>query len=107
MPFSDISIIYSTFPHRDEALSVARILVEKRLVACANLLDGMTSIYRWEGKLQEGTEVVLIVKTRTHLREAVTLEIKRLHSYAVPCVVVLPVTGGLPEFLQWVVRETT
>lgn len=102
-----IFLLYSTFPTSEEALSVARKLLEDRLIACANIQDSVRSLYRWEGVIQEENEVVMVSKTsQTVLSEAMET-IKQLHSYENPCVVVLPLEGGLTNFLQWVEAETT
>ena len=100
------SLIYVTASNRDEALKLARILVESRLVACANVLDGATSLYWWDGKVQEDREAVMIAKTRTDLVDAVILRVKAEHSYACPCVVAMPIAAGNPDFLAWIAAET-
>jgi|SRR6185437_349377 len=102
----DIRMLYITAGSRDEAKKIGRALVEARLAACANVIDGMESVYWWEGKLTEDREAVLIVKTREDLVPAVTARVKALHSYTVPCVVALPILGGNPDFLSWVKAET-
>ncbi|HTY67164.1 MAG TPA: divalent-cation tolerance protein CutA [Alphaproteobacteria bacterium] len=102
----DIRMLYITAGSRDEAKKIGRALVEGRLAACANVIDGMESVYWWEGKLTEDREAVLIVKTRADLVAAVTARVKALHSYAVPCVVALPIPDGNPDFLAWVATET-
>ncbi len=102
----DRTLIYITASSRDEALMLARRLVEERLVACANVLDGATSLYWWEGKVQEEREAVLIAKTRAPLVEAVVARVKELHSYSCPCVVAVPIADGNPAFLAWVDGET-
>lgn len=99
-------MIYVTAPNRDEALSLARILVEERLAACANVLGPITSVYWWDGKLNEEPEVALIAKTRADLADAAITRIKQAHSYDCPCVVVLPIEAGNPAFLQWIAAET-
>lgn len=102
----DFNLIYATAANRDQALEIARILVGERLVACANVLGGAASVYWWEGKVEEGGEAVLICKTRSDLVEAVTQRITQSHSYACPCVVAVPLTGGNPAFLAWIAAET-
>lgn len=102
----EIWIVYSTFPNRQEALSAAQQLVEKRLAACVNLHDGVTSIYRWQGAIQQEKEVVFIAKTQQKKVSAAIDALKQLHSYEVPCIVAYPVGEGLPAFLQWVADET-
>jgi periplasmic divalent cation tolerance protein len=97
---------YMTAGSRDEALRIARALVEERLAACANLLEGMTSVYRWQGRIEEDDEVVLIAKTRDDLVDRLVERVKALHSYDCPCVVALPITDGNPEFIAWIGAET-
>jgi periplasmic divalent cation tolerance protein len=100
-------LCYMTAGSRDEALRIARALVEERLAACCNLIEGMTSIYRWQDEIQEDAEVVVIAKTRAELVERLTARVQALHSYDVPCVVALPIGGGNPAFLDWIAAETT
>jgi len=102
----DTRLIYITAESTDEARAIGRALVEARLAACANVLGPMTSIYRWEGVVQEGEEAVLIAKTTASLADALTAKVRELHSYDCPCVVALPVDGGNPAFLDWIVAET-
>ena len=101
------TIVYVTAESKDEALRLGRALVEKRLAACANVIPATIAVYWWEGEVQEDGEAVLLVKTRDDLVEAVTAEIKSLHSYDCPCVAALPVTGGNAAFLDWIVKETS
>ncbi len=100
------SLIYITASGRDEGLRLARALVESRLVACVNLMDGVTSLYWWEGRVQEDAETVLICKTRSTLVEAVITRVKELHTYACPCVVAIPIVDGNPAYLDWIGTET-
>lgn len=102
---SDIFAIYSTFGSEQEAFLVASTLVEKHLVACANVHGGITSFYRWEGRLETASEVVLIAKTTAEKLGSAIDEVKRLHSYQVPCIIALPVGAGFVPFLQWVKDE--
>lgn len=102
----DVRLLYITAGSRDEAKKIGRALVEARLAACANIIDGMDSIYWWQGKLTEDREAVLIVKTRADLVSAVTARIKALHSYTVPCVVALPILDGNPDYIDWIGQET-
>lgn len=98
--------LYVTAGSKDEALMIGRQLVEERLAACANVFAGTTAIYRWEGKIQEEAEAVLIVKTRADLADEATARVRALHSYDCPCVLAFAVTGGNPEFLDWIAKET-
>jgi periplasmic divalent cation tolerance protein len=97
---------YLTAGSRDEALAIGRALVEARLAACANVLDGMTSVYHWQGAIEEAKEAVLVVKTRAELVGPLTERVKALHSYDCPCVVALPIVDGNPAYLAWIDAET-
>lgn len=97
---------YITAGSRDEAARIGRTLVEERLAACVNILDGMTSIYRWQGAIEEATETVLIAKTRADLFDRLTARVRDLHSYSVACVVELKVGRGNPAYLDWLRDET-
>jgi periplasmic divalent cation tolerance protein len=97
---------YITAGSRDEALKIGCALVEERLAACANLIEGVTSIYRWEGAIQQDAEVALLVKTRMEFVPRLAERVGALHSYDCPCVVALPIEGGNPAFLDWIVAET-
>ncbi len=101
-----VAFVYVTAGSPEEAYTIARTVVGERLAACANVLGGVTSIYWWEGRLEEAGEAALILKTRVALIEALTARIKALHSYECPCVVALPVAGGNAAFLDWICAET-
>lgn len=100
-------IAYITAESVEQAERIGRTLVGERLAACSNILPGMRSIYRWKGAVETAEETVLIAKTRESLAEALTARVKELHSYEVPCVVIWPVTAGLPDFLRWIDDETS
>ena len=97
---------YITAGSRVEALAIARTVVEERLAASANVLDGATSIYWWQGALEQAGEAVLILKTRTELVERLSARIQELHIYECPCVVALPIVAGNPQYLDWIAAET-
>jgi periplasmic divalent cation tolerance protein len=99
-------LIYSTFPGLDEARRVGEALVAARLAACVNMFPGMISIFEWKGAREETGEVAMIVKTRNSLTEAVLAEIKRLHPYELPALLVLPTEGGSAEYCGWIASET-
>ncbi len=101
----ELTLLNMTCGDRGEAKAIARTLVNERLVACANILGEMTSIYQWQGALEEQEEVAVLLKTRRDLTDAVTERIKSLHSYDLPCVINLPIQGGNPDFLSWLQGE--
>ena len=103
---TDMLLVYITTPNGDEARDIGKKMVTERLAACANIFDGMQSVYRWDGKLCEETESVLLLKTRQELLDALTARVRSLHSYTTPCIVAIPVAGGDPEYLSWLGRET-
>lgn len=96
---------YMTASNRDEALRLARAAIDQRLAACANVLPPITSVYRWEGAVQEEDEVAVIFKTTAERFDALVSVLKALHSYTCPCIVALPVGGGNPDFLAWIAQE--
>jgi periplasmic divalent cation tolerance protein len=95
-----------TAANADEAKTIGVALVQERLVACANILGPIASIYWWQGKIQHDSEAVLVAKTRADLVERVIARVKALHSYTVPCVVSLAIEQGNPDFLRWIAAET-
>jgi periplasmic divalent cation tolerance protein len=99
-------LVYMTAGSIEEARRIGRALVEERLVACVNLIEGMKSIYRWQGAVEEGNEVVIIAKTTAGRVGPLIERVKALHSYDVPCVVALPIESGNPDFMAWIARET-
>ncbi|MAG95945.1 MAG: divalent-cation tolerance protein CutA [Alphaproteobacteria bacterium] len=103
---SDAVLLYITAGDAEEAARIGRALVEERLVACVNVLGQIRSFYRWQGEVQDDTEVALLAKTRSSLVAQVSERIKALHSYDVPCVVALPIVDGNGAFLDWISSET-
>ena len=95
-----------TCPNPETARSVARQLLERRLVACVNLVPQVTSLYWWEGQIQEDSEVLLVAKTVAERVEELTALLPSLHPYQVPELVVLSVEGGLPAYLNWILEST-
>lgn len=104
-----LRILYVTTENREEARTIGSALVQQKLCACVNILEGMESMYWWDGEVQTDTECVLLVKTTTELVSAVTETILDLHSYDVPCVISLPLSDneGNREYLQWIRNSVT
>lgn len=96
----------STAPDAEQAERIARALVDERLIACANLVPGVTSIYRWEGAVQAEREVLMVMKTRRALVPRLKERLPRLHPYEVPELVVTAVVEGLDPYRRWVRDET-
>ncbi len=97
-------IIYITCPE-DKAQIIAKALVEKRMVACANIMPAHRAVYRWEGEVETGRECAIILKTRADMFEAVEEEVKALHPYECPCIVSWPIGKGHAAFLRWIDEE--
>jgi periplasmic divalent cation tolerance protein len=98
--------VYTTYPSIVEAEQAGRALVERRLAACVNILPGMVSLYRWQGAIERGEEVVMIIKTRAALAEEVRAAVKAGHSYTTPAILVLPIESVDPAYLAWLMAET-
>jgi len=103
---SDVRIALATAPDAEVAARIARALVEERLVACANLVGSVRSIYRWQGRVEDADEVMLVLKTRVDRVDALAERLRALHPYDLPELVVLPVEGGLAPYLDWVRAES-
>lgn len=95
-------LVYITASSKAEALSIARSLVEEKLVACANIIGDVSSVYRWQGKIEESQEAVILAKTVGSQVPRVVERVKELHSYDCPCIAAIPVTEGNRAFFEWV-----
>jgi len=102
-----LAVIYSTFGSADDAQRVARTLVEERLIACANVVPGVTSIYRWKDEVHADAEVVLIAKTRADLVEPAMARLAAIHPYDVPCITSWPLSQCHLAYADWVRAETS
>lgn len=98
--------VYTTYPSIVEAEKAGRALVEQRLAACVNILPGMISHYRWQGAIERAEEVVMLIKTRASLADAVREQVKVRHSYTTPAILVLPIESVDPTYLAWLMAET-
>jgi periplasmic divalent cation tolerance protein len=98
--------VYTTYPSIVEAETAGRSLVERGLAACVNILPGMISYYRWEGKVERGEEVVMLIKTRASLAEEVRSAVMTMHSYDTPAILVLPIESVEQGYLRWILAET-
>lgn len=99
-------VVFITASNEEEASKIARALVETRLAACVNMIRNIRSIYIWQGKTEDGAEVLLIAKTRRSLFDALSKKVKELHSYTVPEVIALPVVEGSADYLNWLKEAT-
>ena len=102
----DILTVFVTTANEEEAVRIAKILVIERLAACANMVPGVRSIYRWKGEIWDTEERLLILKTRATLFPALEKRIRALHSYEVPEIVAIPIVAGSAPYLEWVLECT-
>jgi periplasmic divalent cation tolerance protein len=105
--FRNLRFVYITTKDREEARKIGEDLVQSRLAACVNIIDGMETIYRWKGEVETGTECILIAKTTYSNVARVTERIKEIHSYEVPCVISLNLAEqeGNEEYLNWLLNS--
>jgi periplasmic divalent cation tolerance protein len=94
-------IVIVTAPSKQEAEKIAQRLLDKRLIACANIIGPVSSVFHWSGKTEHAEEYLMLLKSRKDLFEKLSETVKALHSYEVPEILVLPVVGGLEAYLSW------
>lgn len=104
---SEIFIVFCTCSDSAEANRLAHSLVEERLAACVNILPGLTSIYRWQDKLESASEHLLLVKTTRERLSSLESRIHELHSYELPEVIAVPVTAGSEKYLAWLSQQVS
>lgn len=104
-PVTEI-VVFVTTSSEEEAARISRSLVEAGLVACANVLPRVRSIFRWEGKVTEEQESLIVLKTRSGLMKQLEKAIKKMHSYSVPEIIAIPIAQGSAEYLSWI-RDVT
>ena len=102
-----VSVIYSTIDDIQDARKIATRLVEEQIVACVNIIPNVESIYRWKGEIENSEEFVIFAKTTDENVKKAIQRIKELHSYEVPDIIVLPVVGGLKDYLDYITNETS
>ncbi|MEG3225200.1 MAG: divalent-cation tolerance protein CutA [Methanobacteriales archaeon Met13] len=95
------SLIYVTTSGEDESEKIAKKLLEEKLAACANIIPNMKSLFWWDGEIEEDTESILILKTRSNYLDTIKKRVKDIHSYDVPCVLEIPIKNGSEEYLKW------
>lgn len=104
---SQALLVLSNAPNEEFAEQLARLLVERRLAACVNILPAMRSIYRWEGQVEDAREVAMQIKTTAAHYAELEAAIKTAHPYAVPEIIAIPIVDGLPAYLDWIKQETS
>jgi periplasmic divalent cation tolerance protein len=103
---TDAVVVLVTAPTPERAAEIARTVVSERLAACGNVVPGLRSIYRWEGKVQEDEEALLLLKTSRARFDALRARVLALHPYDVPEVIAVPVEAGSAAYLEWIAAET-
>ncbi|HEX2168625.1 MAG TPA: divalent-cation tolerance protein CutA [Longimicrobiales bacterium] len=99
---SSVTVVIVTAPTHDEAERIVTAAVEERLAACGNIVQGVTSIYRWEGSLQKDSEVLILFKTTRAALPRLMSRVEELHPYDVPEALAVPITAGLEAYTDWV-----
>ena len=103
---SEEIVVLITAPGEEEAVKIARALVEARLAACVNIINNVRSIYTWQGNLEDDSELLMIVKTRRGRFSELSAKVRELHSYDVPEIIALPIVDGSEEYLKWLNEST-
>lgn len=98
-------VVFITVKQAEEAQKIAGDLVKRRLAACVNILPEMESYFWWKDKLETKKEILLTVKTKEALLPELTKAVKKLHSYSIPEIIALPITGGSRDYLEWIDSE--
>jgi len=104
---TDAIVVLTTVASEDEAVKLVRTLLERRLVACGTLFPGARSLYRWQSKIADEREVVVLLKTRSARLDSLQSAFNELHPYKVPELLALPVSAGLGKYLEWINGETS
>lgn len=104
---SEVLLVLTTLPDAEAARTLASELVDAGLAACVNLLPGCTSIYHWQGKTESASEVLLQIKAAAASYDALEAAIRARHPYELPEIIAVPVVRGLPDYLRWVLAQST
>lgn len=100
-------LVITNFPDNESASALAQELIDTRLAACINIMSACTSVYRWQGNTESANEFPVFIKTQQKHYNRVEQIINAMHPYELPEIIAVPVTNGLPGYLQWIVDETT
>lgn len=103
----DAIVVFITAPNQDEATRLAEMLVESHLAACVQILPGLESVYRWQGKIERQPEVLLIAKTLRSKFAELEREVRAVHSYETPEIVVVPIVNGSAPYLEWLMASVS
>ena len=103
---SDYLVVFVTVPNPETAAAIAGTLVEEHLAACGNIIPAVRSIYRWQGRIEDESEALLVLKTRSELFEPLRARVAALHSYDVPEIIAVPLVAGHEPYLEWIDSST-
>ena len=98
---TEMLMVFSTFANADDAARVVRALVEERLIACGNILPGVRSLYRWEGKVEDQPEVMVVMKTRKQDWTVLMSRLHEMHPYQTPECIAVRIASGAPKYMAW------
>jgi len=107
MEHDPMLLIFITTGTEKEAQTIAEVLLQQRKATCVNIVDAVSSLFWWEGKIDSCRESLLIVKTRASVLEELVGLVKEVHAYDVPEIIAVPILGGNPDYLDWIAREVT
>ena len=99
-------IVFNTCPDEETAERIANALLDQRLAACINIVPGLRSIYNWKGKRENGTEVLLMIKSPTGVYAELETVLRGMHPYELPEIIAVPISAGLTAYLEWIGSET-
>jgi len=98
----EYQIILNTCPDHEQAMQMANVLIDEGLAACVNIVPGLTSVYKWQGNKETGTEVLLLIKTRRERYAELESRLASLHPYELPEIISVPIENGLQRYLDWI-----
>ena len=103
---AEFCLVYITIDKLETAETLVKTLIDERIIACANIIEPVRSIYRWQGEICVEKELIIISKCQKSVYQALEQRVKELHPYDCPCIVSLPVEAGLPDYFKWLTSET-
>lgn len=98
-------VVIITSPSKDNALKIKNVLLEKKLAACINIVNEVDSFFWWKGKIEKAKETLMLIKTKRDVLKTLITEVKKIHKYAVPEIITLPIIEGNKDYLDWIVES--
>lgn len=103
---SEVLLVFTNVPDRSEAERIAEALITEGVAACVNVMAECSSVYHWRGKIERAAEIPVLIKTTREAYPRLENILRKLHPYELPEIIALPISAGLPEYLNWVAQET-